>query len=612
MLEIKHVEWQNFMSYGDYETSIDLVDLGQCLITGEVTGSDKVAYDGGDAQHIKKSNGAGKSTIPNVILWTLFGRTMHSANPGDKVVNFFTGKNCRCKVTFKNGDYIIRTRNVEGHNELSYIKDGEEYNNTSTTLSTTKNQQAQLNKTFNLDWELLCGSMFFNQYSKPWMEMADQTRKKAIERALHVDRFEYRAKVAKEKCKRLDSDSIDLQNKVKTYESEIQRLEVERERLVNASSNFVENKKSRSMAVLNKALDLKNKRDNITIPDIEKLKSKWQIVDKINSKIDEFDTLGNELSSESYRIAGTIKSLNSKISLWEDKSGSICNSCEQNVPDDHVSSKVDPIKADLLESNTQKSAVDEKITKNKKKKQAAVDLLNEKQPKLTISEANRIDDEYKSITERIKNLKSEAKQISEEVNPHNQTIEEIDQLIQSKNEEIKEHKSQLERVDYLNKHYKYVHKAWSDRTKIKSFIFNEHIPYINKRLKHYLDVFGLDIKIELTAALGIKSNLWGYEFESGGERKRTDVAFMLAMFDFHEQMYGRQSNILVMDEVDGRLDDDGIDSLINVIKNDLSSKVESIMIISHRNMMHDTFPKEIKVSRTGEDDFRGFSQIEII
>jgi len=98
--------------------------------------------------------------------------------------------------------------------------------------------------------------------------------------------------------------------------------------------------------------------------------------------------------------------------------------------------------------------------------------------------------------------------------------------------------------------------------------------------------------------LSVESNMWGYEFESGGERKRTDVAFMLAMFDFHEQMYGRQCNVLVLDEVDGRMDDDGIDSLISVIKNDLANRVETILVISHRNLMFDTFPKEIKVVRT--------------
>jgi len=123
------------------------------------------------------------------------------------------------------------------------------------------------------------------------------------------------------------------------------------------------------------------------------------------------------------------------------------------------------------------------------------------------------------------------------------------------------------------------------------------VPFINSRLKHYMDTFGLDVKVNLTDSLSVESNMWGYEFESGGERKRTDVAFMLAMFDFHEQMYGRQCNVLVLDEVDGRMDDDGIESLINIIKNDLASRVETVLIISHRNLMFDTFPRELRVTR---------------
>ena len=82
---------------------------------------------------------------------------------------------------------------------------------------------------------------------------------------------------------------------------------------------------------------------------------------------------------------------------------------------------------------------------------------------------------------------------------------------------------------------------------------------------------------------------------------------MLAIFDFHEQVYGRQSNILVLDEIDGRLDEEGIESLVDIIKNDLAHKVETILIISHRNNMKDTFDHEIQVSR-----FNRLSSLSVI
>lgn len=610
MLELKEVEWRNFMSYGDYDTRLELDSLGQCLITGEVLGEDKAVYDESGLVKIKKSNGAGKSTLPNVVLWTLFGRTMHSANPGDKVINWFTGKNCRAKVTFKNGDYIVRTRNTDGHNELIYVKDGDETSVTSDTLGTAKLQQAELNRAFNLDWDLLCGSMFFNQYSKPWMEMADQTRKKAIERALHVDRFEYRAKVAKGKCDKLDSEVKRKRSRIEDLYGEKERLATELTRVQEASAQFDSGRTERQKQALQNAIAAKQKRDAIQRPDLDKLQKKWDVVKQIRNKIETMQEQANVHSRKIGNLEGAVSSDRQKIKLWQDKAGKVCGVCEQDVPETHTASKIEPyqqsLDANLAAIKEETQALDALTTKIEQAKK----ILKDKSPETTMQDARSIHQQWDRHDSEMKRLKQEAKGIATEENPHTATIEDITQRRKKCETDITEAEEDIKRTEYLNRHYHYIYKAWNDRTKIKSFVFQEHIPYINRRLKHYLDVFGLDVQIELTSALGIKSNMWGYEFESGGERKRTDVAFMLAMFDFHEQMYGRQSNVLVLDEVDGRLDDDGIDSLINVIKNDLATKVETVMIISHRNMMHDTFPRELRVKRMGSDEFRGFSQLE--
>lgn len=317
MLEIKNIEWRNFMSYGNYDTTINIDDLGQCLITGEVSGNDKSVYD--DNNVIKKSNGAGKSTIPNVILWTLFGRTMHSANPGDKVINWFTGEDCRCKITFKNDDYIIRTRKSDGKNELVFVKDGDETNMVSETLSTLKNQQRLINQVFGLDWELLCGSMFFNQYSKPWMEMADGTRKKAIERALHVDRFEYRAKVAKNKKDYLDEQVESKRRQIDDLIKEDQRLSQELARVKQAFESFDTGRIDRKNRALDLALMAQNNRDSIIKPDLNKLKTKWDLVNKVRDRIQQMQDQANNVTRAMAKLEGTIASDQQKISMWKAK-----------------------------------------------------------------------------------------------------------------------------------------------------------------------------------------------------------------------------------------------------------------------------------------------------
>lgn len=599
MLELKSITWQNFLSYGDYPTTLELTNLGQCLITGEVLDDDdKETLDNSSHTILKKSNGAGKSTIPSVIQWVLFGRTMHSKNPGNNVVNWHTGKDCWAKLEFKNGDSITRTRNTDGKNELIYYKDGDEKRLTSDTLSTLTLQQQQLNNDFGLDWELFCGSVFFNQYGKPWMEMADVSRKKAIERILHVDRFTYYAKAAKDKCENLDKLVEKIGSNIVSLKGDLSRYDEELVRIKQASENYESNKTDRINRIKDQIKEEMKKRDILELPDLEKLKVKWDLVDKIKQKIDEKRKELNNLNMKISEKAGDIRSLETKIDLWIKKSGKMCTNCEQNIDCVHTDNKMEPLKDELKKKKDEIDAFRSEVTSLDSVISSTEKILVDRTPPMTMRDAKSIHDQYKTICDNIDRMMKTIASIQKEENPHTTSIEEIDTKKKNANDRITTMEAEYNRSELLNKHYHYVYKAYNDRQKIKSYVFREHIPFINSRLKHYMDTFGLDVKISLTESLGVESNMWGYEFESGGERKRTDVAFMLAMFDFHEQMYGRQCNIMVLDEVDGRMDDDGIDSLISVIKNDLASRVETILVISHRNLMFDTFPKEIKVTRT--------------
>lgn len=596
MLELKSISWKNFLSYGDYISSLDLDDLGQCLIVGEILDDDK---------SLNKSNGAGKSSIPSVIQWVLFGRTMHVKSPGNNIVNHYTGKDCWAKLTFKNGDSIIRTRNTEGKNELIYYKDGNEERMVSDTLSTSANQQAKLNKIFNLDWEIFCGSVFFNQYGKPWMEMTDNVRKKAIERTLHVDRLTYYAQAAKSKCDSLDLGVERLRMKVTQSESEIDRIKSEIERVQLSSNSFNDNKLSRISKVKEQAEQIQSQIDSVALPDLESIRQKWDLISKVNEKIDLLKKQRDIKRSKLAEVVGTSNSLKQRINNWEKKAGGTCSQCEQSINIEHINDKTEPLQAELGRIDKDLEEINDAIKEYTDQISKAETMLEERTPSITIREAKSIHDNIKRLQESYINLNKQIDDIKNEEDPHKITLIELNEKLTDTTNAIQSKKEELERSELLNKHYNYVYKAYNDRQKIKSFIFREHVPFINARLRHYLDVFNLDIKIELTDSLGISSNLWGYDFESGGERKRTDVAFMLAMFDFHEQMYGRQCNILVLDEVDGRMDDDGIDALINIIKNDLSHRVESILMISHRNMMQDMFPKELRVVRRNR-----FSYIE--
>lgn len=598
MLELKSVSWSNFLSYGDYETTLDFSKIDQALIVGEVIDDDNRG-DYNDANPITKrrSNGAGKSTCPSVIQWVLFGRTMHSANPGDKILHWFSEADCTAKIEFKNGDSIIRTRRRDGNTELIYTKNGEQNSLTANTLATAKIQQARLNKEFNLDWDIFCGSVFFNQYGRPWMEMADQVRKKAIERVLHVDRFTYYANAAKSKVEAISKSVETKRSRIQAIANDMTRIDEDIANATVASSQFSINQRERQRKLLAAAVVERDARDAIILPDVDQLREKWKIVSAIETKIAELRKQSNALAEAISDKQGSLTSINRSIALWENKSGKICTSCEQTIDSSHTSSKINPLRA---EKDVITAAIDEMVANKQTidtKISQANAILVSKKPDMTVNAANELHTQWKRHDDAVKRYTDSAKTIATEEDPNVGIITRAEARRAQLADELQTAEANIEKDNFLENHYSYIHRVYTDRTKIKSYVFQDHIPLINQRLRHYLDVFDLDVRIELTSSLGISSNLWGYEFESGGERKRTDVAFMLAMFDFHQIMYGRQCNILVLDEVDGRLDDDGIDALINIIKNDLAPKVESILVISHRNLMFDTFPHEIRVVR---------------
>lgn len=234
-------------------------------------------------------------------------------------------------------------------------------------------------------------------------------------------------------------------------------------------------------------------------------------------------------------------------------------------------------------------------------------LIASKTPEMTVDAARMVIDNWHRCDDSIQRYRNEMDKILSEQNVYAQSLDDLKTRIATVQAQVNDLQAVVDRDNLLWAHYKYINRVYSDRNKIKSIAFKEQLPFINNRLKYYFDVFGLDIKLTITDNLSVESDKWSYDFESGGERKRTDVAFMLALFDFHEYMYGRQSNILVLDEVDGRMDNDGIESLISVIKNDIATRVETILIVSHRDLMHDTFAREIRVTRKNR-----FSTLELI
>ena len=713
IIDLESVEVEGFLSWGAYPTKLPLANLEQCFVAGKVDGPDG------------RSNGAGKTSLLQSIIWCLSGKTITNPNPGDRVLNWFTTSDAIVKLHFKNGAELRRIRRRSGETELLYSKAGQTI--IEGTLSTTSNQQLALNNELQYDHEVFVGSLFFSQYRQPWMVMADATRKQALERIMGVDRLNIYADVAKRKADKTALEQEKLRSKVEGLRSTIETLTIQLTTSKEASKSFESSRAERREAKLTEATNYTLEATIFELIDIPKLTQRWAVVEKIKAKIGEIQTqisgldaeilaaktaYSNDLSALRTRVAndkkkasaatearkrivrdglekartvkntavsglnsrrtkeqgkvaehrGTIKSLDSTIKLWENKSGQVCTECEQEIPADHAASKtcepvkhkaeleqqIQTIEAEIAKIDKQKKQVEADFaTKEKDAESDIADLqleleqsdlhhdnelasstaelerqrnqtitaaeakktklselvetvrskLKDNTPETTVAEAISQNARLNTINEAAANARKEAEKILSEQNTHTAVIESLTREISTKQIAIADAERDLGNYDIIYKHLTYIYKSYSDRRKIKSHLISRHKGVFNARLHHYLDLFDLDIRISLTDTLGIESNLWGYDFQSGGERGRTDLAFMFAVFDLHNGIHGQQCNVLVLDEPEKALDEYGRNVLIGIIKDDLSSRFETVFVISHNSCFYDVFPHQLTIER---------------
>lgn len=598
MLDIAKLRFRNFLSYGDYITEVDFTRLTTCTIIGQIK-KGGVIYE-------NKSNGAGKSTIINAILWCVFGRTMHQPMPGDQIINKFIQKDCWVQIILRNGDIITRTREMVGHNELLF----EDASGKDRTMSTSREQQLEILRKYKLDWDILCGSVFMTQYGQPWLGMADPTRKKALERLLQVDRFNYRAKVAKEKVDKCVEERSQRALTAKNLRATLDTIATELSETITANANFETYRRDKITTLEGRISTLFSERDALVLPDLEDLKTRWALVDQVKSLVAKMEAKSNALAVETESQNTTIKNAQYEIDKRAKMIGKVCGECRQIVGADHVHNE---------SSEYETKRDNAKITKVRLESERAQTVRNINEtnvkmaghtPSQTIFEASAIHREWASLDVRIKQQAQQIIEVEKESNPHGAAIERLQARSLELEAKAKAYDDDVEQYALAEKHFNYIYKFYHDRKKAKGLAVGRDIPYFNDRLAYYLRRVELDLKCEMDVDLSVKFTDTKYKFFSGGEQKRADLAFMFAVYDMVHRMYGPQCNIVVLDDVDGWVDDDGIDTMIDLIKEEIMQKVSTALIVSHTKKMHGQFANELRVTR--DDDNCRMSTLEAV
>ena len=567
----KRLEGKNFLSFGDDLSVIDLRPGVNAII-----GSN---FDKEDSK-----NGAGKSSITEMLYYALYGSTIREISK-DYIQNSFTKKRCEVSLEFdivfnstKDSYKIVRQLNPT---KCTIYKNEEDI--TRSTLAKTNDLIQEIIHTSSTVFK---NSVIMSaNNATPFMALSKTDKRKFIESVLGLEVFTQMLLKARD----------EYNNSKRDYEISYTKYDTLNNELVfNSSqlSNYEEAKQQR----LNQ---LQEKKDAL-VKDIEKYSAslKEEIVESeqhieeseqyLLEKLKKSNEKQKQLSSHVVKIEAEI-ALEHKQKIKLEATKDTCPTCNRNYSEEHITHV-----QQLIETHN-KTIEDKKELLSK---------VQEGLVKLSI-EIENIEDKqkyYKELKQKADLIKRKNEETQMHINFSKRNLQDVEKeiqvcSIQHNNDlkgkvvvletSVKEHK---ENTDKLNEELNVLEsvKYVLSEEGIKSFLVKKILAVLNSRLAFYLKKLEANCLCKFNEffdeeILDENSNQKSYFNFSGGERKRIDLACLFAFSDIRRMQGDVNFSTVFYDELlDSSLDDKGICLTVNVLRDRYTENKESCYIITHR------------------------------
>jgi DNA repair exonuclease SbcCD ATPase subunit len=512
-MQLNKLEIYNFLSVKEA-----VVNFDECENLVRIVGKN---YDTKPAG----SNGAGKSTIIEAIMFALFGKTIRKTN--DKSLkNYHTRGKCRVVLTINGNTVIERVKRAP----MLTVHVGDE----NCTQDSIQSTQKYLEQILNINHNVFLASIVFGQSNNTDFLTATPEEKRAIiQNFLSVgDLFKNRSTIKSLKSKYLNEKKVNL-----------------------ALHNDATSKVTKLSGRVSTLQNLKKK--STSYFSSEKLKF---IAHKSLSEIQDLERQHHEKDVECERALGKLDSLRERVSQAHSTlkalSGTSCEHCGKLSESNWYKSK------ELEEQAKAWSAEERTLSREVNKLKKEVDsfwLPVTSSDFETIEKFKEIDTEIKITKNQIRSEKRLAKKYGE---LSTQAQKEYDLM-------------------------RFWEHAFSEAGLIR-YVIRNILDYLNERCNSYLSTLtkgGFVIKFDdsLTETIYNDGVECHYESLSGGEKKRVSLAVMLGLNDLLLLTGKDRSNIVFFDEVADSLDADGVKGLIELIHQ--ITKHKKLFLITHNEYL---------------------------
>lgn len=560
MINFSKIRYKNLLSSGNTWTDIDLGKNKTTLVVG--------------------TNGAGKSTMLDAIVFSLYGKPFRKINKG-QLINSINQKALLVEIEFSIGkdNYMIR-RGVKP-NIFEIHKNGEIVDQS----ASSKDYQAYLEENI-LKLNLKAFSQIVILGSAtyvPFMQLTAPNRREVIEDLLDIQIFSTMNILLKDKVSNNKTEIQDSKYQVDLIESKIQSAKENNDSIRKIKQTHVSDIKEKVRAKL-KIIESEEACIEELQANILALTETIQDKSSVRAKRDKLKNLKHDLQT-------SMNALTKEVVFYDSHDN--CPVCKQGIEHDFKEetvntkkSKINDIESGLAQLDIKIKEVDDRLN--------AISLVEDQMQNLNIQigehrgNVNMSKSALLGYKKELQNAEKEVQEVDES---------KILEYTNSLKETLDSQKNFFDEKEVLS-----VVAAMLKDGGIKTKIIKQFIPVMNRLINKYLAEFDLFVDFQLDESFNEKimsrfRDEFTYMSFSEGEKMRINLAILLTWRAVSKLRNSMSTNLLIFDEIfDGALDTDGVENLIQVLNNLTAG--DNIFVISHKgDVMGDKFDQTIRFEK---------------
>ncbi len=547
------IRYKNLLSSGNAFTEIDLNKNKTTLISG--------------------SNGSGKSSILDAIVFGLYGKPFRKINK-PQLINSINQKELLVELEFSVGSQSFLIRRGLKPTVFEIWKNGALLNQD----AASKDYQEYLEQNIlKLNFKSFSQIVILGSATYvPFMDLPAGSRREIIEDLLDIQIFTTMNIILKEKINDNKQKIANNKYELDLVKSKIESAQENSESIRKIKEIEVEKIKEKMLEAISK-IDENTKCVEDIETEINENLEKIQDKQSVKKKHESLKKIKTELTLK-------LSNFENDLIFYHDNDN--CPTCKQGIDQNFKQHIVDEKQKDKKEINDAFIKLDEKI------------LIVENR----LDEISTVEDTIQSLHLKAGGVRAEIKILKNTLvsckNDLQNAQKDVDDVDMSKVEEYIKQLNDIQKEQENLYEYRETLGVAASMLKdggIKTRIIRQYIPVMNKLINKYLALFDLfvDFRLDENFNEEIKSRFrdtFSYSSFSEGEKLRISLAVMLTWRAVAKLRNSVSTNLLIMDEtLDGALDGTGIENLIDTLHN--LNDNDNIFLISHRG---DQFGEKFK------------------